>query len=147
MIRADEEIAPRLGAHEVLVFVEQILLGHAVAVLAQAHDLLVGHVGVILGEGQAALPVLFQLGKGMVVLGLLGLAGSLQLPQGGQLLFGEVHVVVIHCLFPALFAPAKFFQRGVLVRRKPLHERIAVALRPGAMLSEAPSPGFVGFPQ
>ena len=45
MVRSDEEIAARLGAHEVFVLAQQVLHGHAVALLGQAHDLLVGHVG------------------------------------------------------------------------------------------------------
>ena len=44
MVRSDEEVTARLGAHEVLVLAQQVLHRHAVSLLGQAHDLLIGHI-------------------------------------------------------------------------------------------------------
>ncbi len=50
-----------------------------------------------------------QLGQRGVVVEVFRLrfVGCLQLAHGSQLLLGEVHVLVVHCLFPALFAPSE----------------------------------------
>ena len=39
MVRSDEEVTARLGAHEVLVLAQQVLHRHTVSLLGQAHDL------------------------------------------------------------------------------------------------------------
>ena len=82
MVRSDEKIAARFGAHEVLVLAQQVLHGHAVALLRQAHDLLVGHVGKALV--QHAFPGAVHL-QSVALVRLLAPVLRLQLVRGASI--------------------------------------------------------------
>ena len=77
MIRTDEKIAARLGAHKVFVFAQQKFNGYAVALLRLPHNLFIRHIGK--AGGQGAFPLAVQIKAVAALLGRFFLPAPLQL--------------------------------------------------------------------